>query len=188
MENADCGKPVRHLITGLPRSRTAWFAVLMSLAGAPTRHEVVRDCQSFDELKAKWPEGTGISDSCLALQLPRILREIKPRVLIVERDRAEVETALLKYLEGVPVRPAELSANLDAIEAQLEACQDHMLVCRIRYEALSDINAVKWAMRWLAPDCNLEIASDAMRLNVQVERRAFLAEIARPHNHWYTAP
>ena len=40
-------------ITGLPRSRTAWFAAFMTASGYPCLHEGINNCETFEEYKNK---------------------------------------------------------------------------------------------------------------------------------------
>lgn len=40
-------------ITGLPRSRTAWFSAFMTASGFPCEHEVINGCESMGEYKEK---------------------------------------------------------------------------------------------------------------------------------------
>jgi len=47
-------------ITGLPRSRTAWFAAFMTASGYPCLHEGMNNCNTYDEYKKKI---SGVNDS-----------------------------------------------------------------------------------------------------------------------------
>lgn len=40
-------------ITGLPRSRTAWFSAFMTASGYPCMHEGINHCETLDEYKNK---------------------------------------------------------------------------------------------------------------------------------------
>lgn len=40
-------------ITGLPRSRTAWFSAFMTASGFPCGHELINNCESMAEYKEK---------------------------------------------------------------------------------------------------------------------------------------
>lgn len=171
---------MRFLITALPRSRTAWFSVLMGC-----RHEPTRDFKSFAELRANWPENTGFSDAALGFQLRRIVDEIGPRVLIIERDIDDVKASFLKYMADVPIRLSVLAEHLELLKSRLEDVQDHERVRRLRYESLGDVHAVKWAMSWLNPGCDKSRAEDVMRLNIQVDRKLAVEEMSAEHNGWH---
>lgn len=175
---------MRYLITGLPRSRTAWFSVLMGC-----RHEITRELKGFDDLKSKWPDNSGISDAALGFQLRRIVDEIGPRVLIVERDLEDVQASFLKYMHDVPIRLSVLTEHLTLLQSRLAdvTTASNPLVRRIRYEALQDLNAVKWAMGWLSPGCDMSRAKDVMRMNVQVDRKYVIEELKAEHTGWHLA-
>ena len=175
---------MRYLVTGLPRSRTAWFSVLMGC-----RHEITRELKSFEDLCDKWPDGTGFSDAALGFQLKRIVNEIGPRVLIIERDLEDVQASFLKYMHDVPIRLSVLTEHLELLQSRLAEASSVStpLVRRIRYEALQDLNAVKWAMSWLKPGIDTSRASDVMRMNVQVDRKYVLEELKADHTGWHVA-
>jgi hypothetical protein len=171
---------MRFLCTGLPRSRTAWFSVLMGC-----RHEITRETESFEDLVAKWPDNSGISDAALGFQLKRIVREIGPRVLVVERDLEDVMASFLRYMTDVPISLTVLEEHLTLLSNRLNEVQDPTFVRRLRYESLDDINAVKWAMNWLKPGVDTSRASDVMRMNVQVNRKHALEELTQTHTGWH---
>jgi hypothetical protein len=149
------------------------------------RHEVTRETESFEDLVAKWPDNSGISDAALGFQLKRIVREIGPRTLIVERDIDDVMGSFLKYMADVPIRLRVLEDHLKLLQDRLEQVHSDPLVRRIRYESLSDLNAVKWAMAWLKPGVDTSRAADVMRMNVQVNRKHALEEITQTHTGWH---
>jgi hypothetical protein len=149
------------------------------------RHEVTRETESFEDLVAKWPDNSGISDAALGFQLKRIVREIGPRTLIVERDIDDVMGSFLKYMADVPIRLRVLEDHLKLLQDRLEQVHSDPLVRRIRYESLSDLNAVKWAMAWLKPGVDTSRASDVMRMNVQVNRKHALEELTQTHTGWH---
>jgi len=43
----------KFFITGLPRSRTAWFSAFMTASGYPCLHEGLNGCKSIAEYKQK---------------------------------------------------------------------------------------------------------------------------------------
>lgn len=150
------------------------------------RHEITRELKSFDDLKENWPDNSGISDAALGFQLKRILAEIGPRVLIVERDLEDVQASFLKYMHDVPIRLSVLTEHLELLQSRLaEVGSANPLVRHLRYEALQDLNAVKWAMQWLKPGCDTSRAQEIMRLNIQVDRARAVEELAADHNGWH---
>ncbi len=40
-------------ITGLPRSRTAWFSAFMTASGFPCGHELINNCETINDYKKK---------------------------------------------------------------------------------------------------------------------------------------
>ena len=40
-------------ITGLPRSRTAWFSAFMTASGFPCGHELINNCETVEDYKEK---------------------------------------------------------------------------------------------------------------------------------------
>lgn len=177
----------RYLITGLPRSRTAWFSVVMNCAGTSCRHEITREIKSFEDLKAKWPDGTGLSDAALGFQLRRIVDEIGPRALVIERDLEDVMASFLKYMTGVPVNLRVLEEHLTLLSNRLNEVQNPEFVRRLRFESLDDPNAIKWAMNWLAPECDKSMIVDVMRMNVQVRPDLAAQELRTEHTGWHLA-
>lgn len=176
--------------TGLPRSRTAWLSVIATTPRSICAHEPSRDFASFDDLKAAWlaprpaPEFVGVSDSGLGLQIGRVLEEIQPRTLIVERDLEEVRRSLAAYMRGLPYDQALGDAFLHRLQSALDAVARHPLVLRIPYEKLRLAESVQHAFAWLCPGLDMSHVPALMRLNVQVDRAALMDEIAGQQDHW----
>src|ERR1700676_5601924 len=96
------------LITGLPRSRTAWLARVATIEGwSKCEHEPSIRLGSYDHLLAYWNAQPGpylgISDYHLSQILPNILKTVQSRTLIVGRDHDEVRTSLRRV--GLNDRP-----------------------------------------------------------------------------------
>lgn len=147
---------MRWLVTGLPRSRTAWFALATGAKHEPISHLGYR--------KFRWADGTGVSDSGAALYLRDIVREVSPRTLIVERPVGEVITSFLAYAQGVDVNRMVLARSLHSMREQL-AKVESPLIKRVAYRDLDDLTVMRACMAWLGVDPpNLE---DLMHFNVQ---------------------
>lgn len=182
------GRPF--LITGLPRSRTAWFSMLASTAqGIFCYHEPTAGLQSFDALAKLWAnprfENVGVADSTLGFQLERILRDIQPRTLVVERPIGEVRESLLAYMSGIAISVPAIDSYLEALQSSIEACLPHPLVHRITYQDLQDRTELYAALDWVMPGTHFENLDNLMHMNVQIDRDYVLAQAARPHTHWY---
>lgn len=161
------------LITGLPRSRTAWFAaVANTVTGAICHHEPMeryptwRDCLDlWRDRDRKW---VGISDSALGFHLREILADHKPRTLIVKRDLQQV----VGSLEAIGVG-GDMHRFCSVLNARMIAAQGHPLVKTVAFEMLSDPAVVRSCLWHLMPGA--EIDGDRIevfqRLNVQADMR-----------------
>ena len=145
----------RFLITGLPRSRTAWFAVA---TGA--YHETI----SHGVHKAYWPEGCGIADSGAAHELSRWIEAAKPRTLVIERPKADVLASLHRYFHLMAVDWNRVNALLD--QAVLGLRYQHPLIRRVAYDDLASLETVVSCLDWLGvkPPSSLE---QLMHMNIQ---------------------
>ena len=80
---------MKRLVTGLPRSRTAWMSAWMTAHGAPCIHEMLAKVPSWEAYQAHL--GT-YGDSCTyGWLLPKGHFD---RILVIERDQAEVNDSL----------------------------------------------------------------------------------------------
>lgn len=171
-------------ITGLPRSRTAWFALAMRGQRSTCVHELTAEVSSFEDLKASWLSGDphihrGNSDSACGLHIDRILAEIQPKTLIVERPLGEV----LASLETL------LGASMGAVRPVLEALEDalrinHPLVKRVRLQDLEDRDALIEAAEWLVPGHG-EAAASVAHMNVSVTGDYARSLSRMPHSFWH---
>lgn len=142
------------LITGLPRSRTAWWAVVTGAIHEPRSHEI--------------PWAGGISDSRLALHLPTIFARFEPRTLIVERDAASVLRSFKGYIGPLA---CDWRATGAMIERNLDALQfEHPAIKRVAYAALSKIDTVRECMDWLRVTEPPHLAQ-LMHMNIQSDLR-----------------
>lgn len=178
------------LITGLPRSRTAWFAVTAGTGrGVLCRHEASADCQSFGELIAMWRnpayQHVGISDHALGFQLERILRAAVPRTLVIDRPIGDVRASILAFMAGVEISVPAIDHFLECLSEALAL--PHPLVRHIAYRDLQDRDALIDAFSWILPGVEICDMDDLMRMNIQVDRAYALERARRPHSHWYRA-
>jgi hypothetical protein len=130
----------RFLITGLPRSRTAWWAVVTGALHEP----ISRRGRLWP-----WHDGEGFSDSGAAMHLDEILNLLAPRTLIVERPRAEVLASAWAYLAPLKLTDKEAFWRLlDHASANLDAARSP-LIKRVAYRDLGDIETVRACLDWL---------------------------------------
>lgn len=93
------------LITGLPRSRTAWFAAFFTALGYPCKHEMLRDCESEEDFLAQLQD-YGNSDCGLCFYPG--LQELDMPLVIIERDCNTM-------LKGLKVRFEDIDRRLSEI-------------------------------------------------------------------------
>ena len=166
------------LITGLPRSRTAWLSVLCSTGQAICYHEPIggmRDISDIEALyKSEFYKFVGISDSTLGFFLPWILKNVKPRTVIIERDMKEVMQSLFEI--GLP-----RSNLVELLMDRLREFKDHPLVMWVPFEALKTKRVVQKIFWHLMPNS----AFDEMRyeqlekMRIAVDVKTIFAEAKR---------
>ena len=128
--------PIPYFVTGLPRSRTAWWSVLLSRSGGLCDHESELLSNTQDdwfEYYHRRPEGG--NSSALLLYSWRKVREEFPlaRWLILERDPDEaLEAAVASCKEAGMEREIRRSwptlvAELQALKAELPPGLKHII-------------------------------------------------------------
>lgn len=176
------------LICGLPRSRTAWLSVVASGPNSITWHEPTAHLLNFKALKTLWNDDrfayVGVSDSALVMQLGRILAEIQPRTLIVERSIPDVMRSLDLYF-AADIDQKKALKHCRTASAELERYREHPLTRWIDFDALGDVTEVRAALAWLAPDARFPKLDEMMHMNVQVDPDWVLAEARKPHTNWH---
>lgn len=131
-------------VVGLPRSRTAWLANLLTYENSHCFHDGLRFCNSFADVKPLFESaGTpivGNCDSSLIMFLPKML-EIYPdaKVLVINRRWSEVSCSLNKM--GLPA----FSALSDMFE-KFKAGGDSPV---IPYEDLSSVDTCEMIWDYL---------------------------------------
>ena len=142
----------RFLITGLPRCRTAWFAVACTNQHQICLHEPSAT-MDWGLLKTSWMSGLvqGVSDHGLAARLPEIIRDVQPRILIIERDKTQVITSMRDYLEPhYPVSNDFIDRLYVVVDQLQEALRiDHPSIMRVNFEHLKSLSLVQLCMDWL---------------------------------------
>lgn len=178
-------------ITGLPRSRTAWWSVAASTQISTCHHEPLSRTREFADLLPYWNmpgfRYAGIADSALVPQLERILVQVQPRTLIVRRDPKEVVRSFSRYMNG---HTMDLVKTRDYVSGHAKIMArffEHPLVKVVEFEALRDIAIVKSCFDWLMPGWGYIFREELMHMNVQVDPAFIVAEIQKPHNMWHEA-
>lgn len=157
------------LITGLPRSRTAWMSVVASsVPGAMCYHEPMARLKRWECCfdiwrRADYPH-VGVSDAHLGFHLTRIIAEAGPRILVIRRDVEKVKESLLKI--GGPH-----SNYCDVLAESLNRSSGQKNVAWVNFDSLRDLKTVTDCLRHLMPDCAID--DDRIRelidLNIQTD-------------------
>jgi len=154
------------LITGLPRSRTAWMAAAAQNDKSVCLHEPLRHAEKWtDVFDIAWAlkgfQYLGVSDHGLGFHLPEIMDRIAPRTLIIERPVDEVNASLA--LLGLPA-----SNFCDLLMEVLDTCR-HPNILRVKYAHLKSPEVVGRCLKHLMPDAKVswERLFCLQRLNIQ---------------------
>lgn len=167
-----------YLITGLPRSRTAWMSVVATDEDSLCFHEPTAWLGQWDDIfPAIWHQRrdrryVGIADHGLGFHLPEIMRRAAPRTLIIERPADEVNASLARL--GLP------ASNF--CDLLLEALDyHHPRIRRVDYSALRDADVVQSCLRWLMPNAAIELSRIArlQARNIQAAPDAIPKAMAR---------
>lgn len=117
---------MNYFITGLPRSRTAWFAALFSASkDCFCFHDGLNGCRTVEELKIRLesrPERhVGDSDSGLMiLDLERLFPDAK--VVLIKRDVEECRESLVEFIGE------EYGSTIDYAAMMMENVKDALVV------------------------------------------------------------
>ena len=181
----------RFLIAGLPRCRTAWLSVATTTASSFCYHEPVAHLDSFEALVDLWKpipgHAAGVSDSCLSLQLERILETVKPRVLLVERPLMDIVASFRKYLSGCE-QAFDYTAMVDdlvSLQREMDRFRHHPNVRTLAFGEMTSYKTVLESLRWLIPDTDFPDLHGLMHMNIQVDRAYAINLAAKPHTHWH---
>lgn len=143
------GRPF--LITGLPRSRSAWFAALCNtVPDAICYHEPLIKLERWQSietlLRNQGTAFTGAADHALGFHLPELIAMLDPLVLIVTRPREEVEASLAALFPKAPQ-----SRYLEVLERRLDAVPSSDRVKRVAFAELARLGTTFACVRHLMP-------------------------------------
>ncbi len=118
-------------ITGLPRTRTSWFAALLTNGNSFCFHEPTKTCKnSFEihDLLSNRPEQyKGVSDCLVPFYYEPLADTLRNhRLVFIERDFDEVVLSLLKWIRS--------DINEDDLLRQLKSLQSKIEYIKGRYE------------------------------------------------------
>jgi hypothetical protein len=169
-------------ITGLPRSRTAWFSVAAQHSKSICFHEPTVYMKNWRQLKSLWTDkgmSVGVSDSGLGMMLPRILDEVKPKTLIIRRPLTEVVRSIERYFDHYAPNDL-LMKRLISLNQALDV--EHPLVRSIEYKDLNH-DTIEQALVWLTGGAN-PMLHQLMHLNIQADL-SYTMEMATGLNEWW---
>ena len=140
------------LITGLPRTRTAWLANLFTANNAICFHEPSNDFRSLEEMKSYFDtlpyQYVGISDSSIPFYWDFFKKIPAQKMVIVNRDENEVLNSLLKFTNaGLPVCKKMIEwgkSGLIKIKQEREFLE-------VDFDTLSNNNVVKRIWNYVLP-------------------------------------
>ena len=136
------------LITGLPRSRTAWMAEFMTTASSVCFHEPLRKMYDVSGLSHKLMDDehkfAGASDSGAGYFLPWILTNLQCPVVIIDRHIDEVDESMRGI--GFSIRPA-----LELLKKEINTYGDHPNVMRVKFENLHQLTTMQKIFWHLMP-------------------------------------
>lgn len=100
-------------ITGLPRSRTAWFSAFMTASGHPCLHEGMNNCTSLSEYKKKIRNTSDSNTGLVFIGIP----EQRPTLVIhrPERHEGTYDNVDLNDIKGLHVMFDEIDSRIDEI-------------------------------------------------------------------------
>lgn len=173
----------RFLVTGIPRSRTAWLANLLTYDGLYCQHDALRK-----KPEAEWPdlfrvhgvEASGIADSAAAVMYQACDRRRlfeDTRLILVWRNQDDCAESMAKNL-GLTLPAAKEVARRAA--DGLNYIAKHYETHNVVYEALSRPYELEGIWRYITDrPFNYDRAAELSRLNVQVCRHGMLDGIDR---------
>lgn len=140
--------------------------------------------------KPKCGVDIGISDSGLAPQAGRILEELKPRTLIIERPLDEALRSFQAFTKNTSLHVDEAHCRrfAEIAMASLDKVRHHPLVKVVDFAALDDYEKMLGAMQWLLPDREFPDLRALMGFNIQVKTSEIERTANLPHTNWHLEP
>ncbi len=122
------------LITGLPRSRTAWMAAFFSTSPAICHHEPLKLLWDITELPtalaSSYHRYVGASDSGAGYFLPWIMRHMNPPTVIIDRNIADVQ-------ESMRAIGFDVDGALELLAKRVLTFKEHPSVLWVPFDSLS---------------------------------------------------
>jgi hypothetical protein len=161
------------IITGLPRSRTAWLSAFLTGSGAYCLHEgLLRG----EEGLATWLNESdlhGDSDSGLPLVWESLLTQLEslPKVVVVQRNPEEVIPSLKKYWSGIRfLREADPGMLVEILEPKLEELAKESSTLVVKYEKLSEIDTLREIWDFCLPTLPFDQTRSEILVNLNIQQ------------------
>ena len=138
--------PHKFLITGLPRSRTAWLAAILSTEKVLCWHEPINKFGSIGAVRSMLDnlegyQAIGISDSSVGIEADFYMAYFYEHpIVIVNRKEDEVITSLVKFLG---ITKSQSIKIVDTISEGLWRMRKVRAVMEVEYSALNDSTVVE---------------------------------------------
>lgn len=164
----------KFVVTGLPRSRTAWMAAFLSTGETLCLHEPSYRMMSIEDLNeildTNFYKHIGVSESGLGFFAPWILENLQCRMLVIERDFGDVERSMRKF--GFP---PQFSYDYCAVVMEsLLAVKRHPLVKWVHFNSLVNKRVMQDIYWWLMPGMAFDEARwtefEGMKIEADINR------------------
>jgi len=124
----------KFFITGLPRSRTAWFSAFMTASGYPCLHEGLNGCKTIAEYKKKIKHSSDSNTGFIFVDAPID----RPTLVIHREDRHNglFDNVDLNKIKGLHVEFSDIHNRIEEIFTYLTGDQIDWII----YNAFKDLN------------------------------------------------
>ena len=162
----------KFIITGLPRSRTAWMSVAATTEVVHCEHEPYSWYKDLSSLASYWAEGPyeakGVSDSVLGFDLAKLLEDPELRVLVLWRNVDEVQESLAKLI-------GKKLALVYSLANTLALYKGHPRVDFLAFEDMDDTRMICRALfRLTGVLYNAPRIDELQRMNIQTDMIKYL--------------
>jgi len=151
-----------YFITGLPRTRTSWFANLFTTGISYCVHEPsLRHKDSFgirEEVFQRPDEYKGISDCMIPFYFDPLVETIEGyRLVIINRDIGEVFDSYAKWHGPKPFPAGEVESNLIKLAKKIELLKGRHQHMSVSFHDLDDRNLIEQIWYYCIPGINFDV-------------------------------
>jgi len=153
-----CNMSNQFIITGLPRSRTAWLSALFCDRDVVCFHELINKFASLELMKeyidSLHYKYVGISDSSIGIRKNFYIDNFKyVPFLIIKRDKDEVVKSFSK-VSGLTQKQNAETINL--IESGINEIKQNCDFLEVEYNDLNNEETLKLIFEYCAPEINFD--------------------------------